>query len=73
MIEQFIIVITQLIAVWLIHSQSEKHQKYASIFGLLGQPFWFYSSYVSQQWGTFILCFFFTAMWYKNLDKYWLN
>lgn len=73
MIEQIIIALSQLIALYFIHLKSENHQKYAGIFGLFGQPFWFYASYTSQQWGTFILCFFFAVMWYKNLDKYWLN
>jgi hypothetical protein len=73
MIEQFIIAVTELIALWLIQSNDDKYRKYACIFGLFGQPFWFYSSYIAHQWGTFALCFFFTAAWFKSLYEYWLS
>jgi len=72
MIEQFIIAVSELIAIWLIQTNNENHRKYACIFGLIGQPFWFYSSYIAHQWGAFILCFFFTAAWIKGLYQYWL-
>ena len=57
MIEQAVIACTELTAMWLLQTKNLSKRKYSSVFGLLGQPFWFYSSYVSHQWGTFLLCF----------------
>jgi len=73
MIEQTFIAITELIAIWLIQEKRQEYKKWASIFGLLGQPFWFYASYNDQQWGAFVLCFFFTAAWIKSLKQCWFT
>lgn len=71
MIEQVFIAVTELLAIFLIQDKRASHRKFASIFGLLGQPFWFYSTYSAGQWGSFVLCFFFTAAWIKSLKEYW--
>ena len=47
MIEQVVIACTELTAMWLLQSKIASKRKYSPIFGLLGQPFWFYSSYIS--------------------------
>lgn len=63
MIDQIIITFTGIPAIYLSQHQKFKFRKYASVFGLIGQPFWIYSSYNSEQWGIFILSFVFTAVW----------
>jgi hypothetical protein len=73
MIEQVFIAVTELIAIWLIQDKRKDYRKWACIFGLLGQPFWFYASYNASQWGAFTLCFFFTAAWCKSLKDHWLT
>lgn len=73
MIVQIFIAVTELIAIWLLQDQRKSHRKFAPVFGILGQPFWFYSSYQADQWGAFILCFFFTAAWIKGLKDYWFT
>lgn len=73
MIEQIFIAVTELIAVFLIQSKNENHAKWASVFGLLGQPFWFYASYKANQFGQFSLCFFFTAAWAKSYYEHWIK
>ncbi len=71
--DQFFIMVTGVVAIQLSQDQSlEKWKQYACIFGVLGQPFWFYSSYMAEQWGVFILCFFYTYAWYKGIQQYWL-
>jgi hypothetical protein len=72
MIEQAFIAVTELIAIWLVQDKRDEFRKWACIFGLLGQPFWMYSSYQANQWGAFVLCFFFTAAWLKSVKQYWL-
>lgn len=73
MIEQVFIALTELIAIWLIQDKRFEYRKFACVFGLLGQPFWFYASYTASQWGSFVLCFFFTAAWLKALKEYWID
>ena len=45
MMIQIIILLTGAIAIWLTQQPNEKLKKYACIFGLIGQPFWFYAAY----------------------------
>ena len=73
MLEQIIIAITGVFAIWLSQDADQNRRKYAPIIGLIGQPFWFYSSYASEQWGIFVLSFFFTAAWYRGYRTYWRN
>lgn len=71
--EQIFIALTGVVAIYL--TQQDKHthwKKYACIFGLLGQPFWFYSAYTSEQWGIFILCIFYTYSWFIGFRNNWL-
>lgn len=71
--EQIMIALTGVTAIWLTQQSNEAWKKYACLFGLVGQPFWFYSAYVAEQWGIFILCIFYTYSWYLGLKNNWLN
>jgi len=72
-IEQIFIAVTELIAVGLLQAKSRQYRKWAAIFGLLGQPFWFYTSYQQGQWGVFMVCFCFLALWLKSLKDNWIT
>lgn len=41
-------------------------RRYASITGLLAQPFWLYTTYQAQQWGILFICVLYTAMYFKG-------
>ena len=71
--EQLVIAFTGVVAIWLSQDARESRRKYACIFGLIGQPFWIYSAYVSGMWGIFILSFFYTFAWYKGFKANWLS
>lgn len=70
MIEQVIIAVTGLIAIWLTQDEGQ-NRKYACLFGLAGQPFWVYAAWVAQQWGILILTIFYTLAWLKGIKTYW--
>lgn len=73
MIEQICIAITGVVAILLSQQDKRKEwKKYACIFGLIGQPFWFYSTYNSEQWGIFILSIFYTYAWFIGLKNNWI-
>lgn len=71
MLSQSIIVITGVLAVWLSQDTRESRRRFACLFGMAGQPFWFYSTYQAEQWGIFALSFLYTAAWIKGIKVYW--
>ena len=73
MIAQIGIAITGVVAIWLTQQSNEEWKKYACLFGLAGQPFWFYSAYTAQQWGIFVLCFFYAYSWYIGFKNNWVK
>ena len=71
--DQIMIALTGVIAIWLSQDLKESRRKWASVFGLVGQPFWFYAAWTAEQWGIFVLCFAYTWAWYKGFRNYWLS
>ena len=69
--DQTVIAVTSVIAIWLTQQHREDWKKYACLLGLLGQPFWFYATYKAEQWGIFILCFFYTYTWWVGFRVHW--
>lgn len=70
--DQLAIAFTGAIAVWLSQDKRDGWRKWACIFGLVGQPFWFYSAWNAHQWGIFALCFIYTYSWFRGFRNYWL-
>lgn len=70
-ISQIAIAILGVTAVWLSQDPRVEYRKFASIFGLCGQPFWFYAAFTSEQWGIFTLCFLYTWAWGRGLINHW--
>lgn len=68
--EQLAIAITGCVAIWLANDQRQPWRKWASVFGLVGQPFWFYSAFIAEQWGILALSFVYTAAWVRGLAAF---
>tara|TARA_Y100000296_G_C4945188_1_gene143460 strand:- start:110 stop:349 length:240 start_codon:yes stop_codon:yes gene_type:complete len=45
--------------------------KYACILGLIAQPFWFYVTFIAEQWGLFALTVVYTFAWVRGINTYW--
>lgn len=60
-------------AIFLSQSAHIEWRRWASVLGLVGQPFWFISSYMTESWGIFILCFFYTFAWGKGFVSHWVT
>ena len=73
MISQIMLAVTGVTAIWLTQQGNESIKKYACLFGMAGQPFWFYSAYTAEQWGIFVLCLFYTYSWGVGIKNNWLN
>lgn len=72
MLIQIGIAITGMVAIWLTQQPNQSLHRYASIFGLIGQPLWFYATYSAEQWGMFALCFGYTYAWWIGFRRNWL-
>lgn len=73
MLAQAGIALFGLSAVWL--SQDPRHgvRRWAPIMGMLGQPFWFYTTITAEQWGIAILCGFYTYSWARGFYHQWIG
>lgn len=58
-------------AVLFSQSHDKKKRALSPILGLAAQPFWFYSTFVNEQWAIFALSFFYTYAWWKGLQLHW--
>lgn len=73
MFSETFIAITGIAAVFLSQDERLNRKKYACLFGLAGQPCWFYETYFAAQWGIFGLTFVYTLAWSKGVYLYWIK
>lgn len=71
--EQIGIALTGAIAIFLSQDRRESVRKWACIFGIAGQPFWFLATYRAGQWGMFALCFVYLASWMRGFKNNWMG
>lgn len=71
-IDQIFLMIFGGLAIYLVNDKSPNLRKYACIFGLASQPFWLYASYKSQQWGVFIISFWYAFAWLRGVYYNWI-
>lgn len=71
--EQAFIALTGGIAIWLTQQKRQDWKRFACIFGIVGQPFWFYSAYKAEQWGIFVLTLFYTYSWLVGIRNNWFK
>jgi len=72
-VEQIGIALSGIVAVWLTQDRRDSWRRWACIFGMLGQPFWFYAAWKAEQWGIFLLCTLYTYAWARGLWTHWLT
>ncbi len=73
MIEQILLAFFGVTAIGFSQANNKLANKWAPVFGLCSQPFWFYATFVAQQWGIFFLCFLYTAAWGFGLYNQWFK
>jgi hypothetical protein len=71
-LDQLGILVTGVVAVWLTQHKRESWRRWACIFGLLGQPFWFYAAWKAEQWGIIAISMLYTYAWARGIWTYWL-
>lgn len=73
MIDQIGIALTGAIAVFLTQSTSAELRRYACLFGVAGQPFWFLAAWQSQQFGVLFVSVLYAMAWAKGIYTHWLK
>lgn len=71
--EQFGIALFGVTAIWLSQDRRESWRRWACIFGLCGQPFWFWAAISAEQWGIVLLCALYTWSWARGVRAHWLR
>lgn len=69
---QIWILIFGCLAIWFV-SRREHWMRWGYIFGLIGQPVWVYVTFVSEQWGMFLLTWFYVYSWSQGIYNYWIR
>ena len=60
-------------AVYLSQDKRQSHRRWASVFGLAGQPFWVAETIAAQQWGMLVLAALYTWSWWRGFSVHWLQ
>lgn len=58
-------------AVYLVCQKEHRLRRWGPVFGLIGQPFWIWSSIAAEQWGILALTALYTWSWYQGLRNNW--
>lgn len=72
-IDQIAIAVLGALAAWLSQERRESLRRWACIFGMLGQPFWFYASWKAEQAGIFIVSLLYALAWMRGLWVHWIR
>ena len=72
-IDQIAIPILGALAAWLSQERRPRLQRWACIFGLIGQPFWFWASWKAEQWGIFAVSVLYGCAWLRGLWVFWIR
>ncbi|MBN3848169.1 hypothetical protein G3N58_15210 [Paraburkholderia sp. Ac-20342] len=72
MIEQIAIGLFGVAAVFLSQDARPRRRRFACLFGLASQPFWFYTTWKAGQYGIFALCFLYLFSWLRGFVVHWV-
>lgn len=72
-IDQLGIAVFGVAGIALANAKTHRYRKWASIFGLAGQGFWFYMATINKLWGVLVLSFVYTAFWGVGLYNNWIR
>lgn len=60
-------------AVYLSQDLRVERRKWASVFGLIGQPAWVIEAVSAEQWGILFLSVVYTWAWWRGFRAHWLS
>ncbi len=72
-VSQIAILVFSLSAMWLANAHRPKIRRWGCVIGLFCEPFWFYTTFIHQQWGIFVAAFFYTGGWAYGFYNQWIR
>lgn len=60
-------------AIYLSQDTRLSRRRWASVFGLAGQPFWIAETIAAHQWGILALCTLYTLSWARGFWAHWFR
>jgi hypothetical protein len=73
MLAQIVIGLCGVAAVFLSQDARTERQRFACLFGLAAQPFWFYTTWKAGQYGIFAISFLYTFSWSRGFVAHWVR
>lgn len=73
MIDQIAIGLCGVTAVFLSQDKRESRRRYACLFGMASQPFWFWTTWKAGQYGIFALCILYAFSWVRGFYVHWIK
>lgn len=71
--DQIGIMFTGAVAIYLTQSSNSKWRRCACLFGMAGQPFWYWAAYSAHQYGILAISTLYTFSWMKGVWQYWVK
>lgn len=71
--DQVAIVIFGVTAVYLTQQKRQDWKRWACIFGMAGQPFWFWAAWRTGQPGIFVIVCLYTYVWGLGIYNNWFR
>jgi len=72
-IDQIVIGLCGVTSIFLSQSERREMRRWACVVGLLAQPFWFWTTWKTGQYGIFALCWLYALSWAKGFHTYWIK
>lgn len=72
-LDQVALTILSSLAIWIAQDDRQHVRRWGSLFGLISQPFWFYTAYQSQAWGIFFMTLIYTLSWGRGVWRGWVR
>lgn len=60
-------------AIFLTNLTDPLWRRWAPVFGMCSQPFWFWTSIIHEQWGMFFLVCLYTVSWGMGIYNNWFK
>lgn len=61
------------LAIWLSQDERADSRRWGAVFGLLSQPFWFYTAYQAEAWGVFFMSLIYSVAWLRGIRNGWFR
>lgn len=72
-IAQGMILLTCMTSIALVNDPRRGVSKWGCVFGLISEPFWFYTCAYHEQWGLFAAAFIYTVSWARGFYFQWIK